>query len=769
MGPRDRRGAAPRARRRAAKSRSRRPRTAWSRARRPTRRSSSRRSIASRPPATATRVAAVVRRRAVHFITDGAMARPLDPAVVVHSVFEPAPTSRSPRSTSGRRSAGKDRCRRRPISRSPTSRPAADRCTSRSAAGTATICSISRLDMAAGEALRRSCRSTRGGDPRLRAHVEARRQRARVDDEAFAWIARAPPLAVTVVGDEHRVARACCCSGDPDVRATFVPPRRLQAGSEDVVDLRSLGAAGRAGHAGALLRAAGGRVLARRDRQRSRRRRSGTAAGSHPVVRGVDPFTFVDRARARCYQLRALTPIAAVGDGHAARLRRRVGGSARRSSSRFGAADSNLASAPAFPVLMATRSSGWRGRGRRSPRSAGADDVQRGACQRSRGPDGAAVPADRRARRRRSASSRARALLVGSGRRAEHVRRERRAIPQRLESDATRRLSAGRDAVRRARRARAAVVAVLRAGAFVARARRVVDVAAADHGVMARHLDCSRRAVAAALRSAASGWRLCVARTNFNPRQRALQAAVRSLLLAALALALARPVALDRIVAPVDRLRGRRLAQRRQPRDRGRGAADRRAQRAASARVTARIVAFGATARRSRHGGACARSAPIDARGIRQPMDRSQRHRSRGGAGAARGELAPGLRRPASSSSATASRHGRRRRERDRAAGGGAHPRVRRTAWPSIARRRVGRSDRSARADCRRRDVPGDRHRRQPARGHRDGRARAGDKLLAATPRSSLAGPDAGRARRAGSTRQALTCSRRRSRCRAIR
>jgi hypothetical protein len=28
---------------------------------------------------------------AVHFITDGATARPLDPAVVVHSVFEPAP------------------------------------------------------------------------------------------------------------------------------------------------------------------------------------------------------------------------------------------------------------------------------------------------------------------------------------------------------------------------------------------------------------------------------------------------------------------------------------------------------------------------------------------------------------------------------------------------------------------------------------------------------------------------------------------------------
>jgi hypothetical protein len=41
----------------------------------------------------------------------------------------------------------------------------------------------------------------RRGDPDLHAHVEAADNALDVDDDGFAWIARAQPLAVTVVGE----------------------------------------------------------------------------------------------------------------------------------------------------------------------------------------------------------------------------------------------------------------------------------------------------------------------------------------------------------------------------------------------------------------------------------------------------------------------------------------------------------------------------------------------------------------------------------------
>ena len=81
-----------------------------------------------------------------------------------------------------------------------------------------------------------------------------------MDDEAFAWVAHARPLAVTVVGTQTEWLRAAF-ERDPDVRATFVdpasyvaalPPRWRKARR---VDLRSLGAARGAGHSGAVLRA----------------------------------------------------------------------------------------------------------------------------------------------------------------------------------------------------------------------------------------------------------------------------------------------------------------------------------------------------------------------------------------------------------------------------------------------------------------------------------------------------------------------------------
>ena len=90
---------------------------------------------------------------------------------------------------------------------------------------------------------------------------------------------------------------------------------------------------------------------ARRAPRRTSARRDGSVPGSHPVVQGVDPLTLdVDRARG----LRGAGPRAgrAVGARHAARLRQRIAGHAASVVVTFGIGDSNLASAPAFPVLV---------------------------------------------------------------------------------------------------------------------------------------------------------------------------------------------------------------------------------------------------------------------------------------------------------------------------------------------------------------------------------------------------------------------------------
>ena len=56
--------------------------------------------------------------------------------------------------------------------------------------------------MHAGEALRQMVPLSRGGDRRLRVHVDAPHNALAVDDDAFAWIEHAAPVAVTVVGQQ---------------------------------------------------------------------------------------------------------------------------------------------------------------------------------------------------------------------------------------------------------------------------------------------------------------------------------------------------------------------------------------------------------------------------------------------------------------------------------------------------------------------------------------------------------------------------------------
>jgi hypothetical protein len=290
----------------------------------------------------------------VHFITDGAVARSLDRSVVVHSVFEPV-ANVAITAFDVRPSLGLDR-------RGPGSQIAEaylEVANFASAAqqvhivlvrGNVTI-GDSHIDMAAGEAYRQVIPLTRQGDPALRAHVEASQNALGVDDDGFAWIGRAQRLSVVVVGEHTEWLRRLLVS-DADVRATFVTPQAYRDGREDVTifdrwapatpPLRPALFFAPPPETPWLSDASG--VAA--DEERRPRWEN---AGSHPVLRGVDPLTIrVDRARGYSSPLLVAaarsargTPLVSVSE--TAERRFVVVG--------FGPSESNLASAPGFPVL----------------------------------------------------------------------------------------------------------------------------------------------------------------------------------------------------------------------------------------------------------------------------------------------------------------------------------------------------------------------------------------------------------------------------------
>ena len=232
--------------------------------------------------------------------------------------------------------------------------------------------------------------------------------------------------------------------------------------------------------------------------------------------------------------------------------------------------------------------------------------------------------------------------------------------------------------------------------AFVLALLRMVDVAAADHGMTWHDLRRLRRALAAA-RAAARVAGPRAARTNFNPRQRL--AAGGAAIAAARALALrAGPAGhLDGIVAAVRRLRRRRLAQRLEPRNRERGAARSTSSTRQLRPAHSRIVAFGTTALPlDEHRRRCAgwRRSIRDA-ASRAALDRSGTDLEAALDGRA-GELAPGHvprivlfsdgRRPLGTPA-----------PRSHPAGVGAHPGLRRAARRAVARRHLDRRDRCCR------------------------------------------------------------------------
>jgi hypothetical protein len=302
----------------------------------------------------------------VHFITDGATARLLPPGVVVHSVFEPAPnvavTAFDVRPSLSTTDAGDAYLEI--VNFGPAGQDVHVTLTR----GETSILDR-RVPMGAGEALRQVLPLGRGADPALHAHIEAAGNALAIDDDAFAWIEHAKPVAITVVGLHTEWLRPLL-AGDPDVRATFLDPSRYDlvvgenpgaqepARQEDLVifdgwaprDPPTRPAMYFAPPTDTpwLAPAASGPSRAWDGSEEKRPRWETT--GTHPVVLGVDPLTFKIE-KARPYGAAGLTTVAQSAGGTP--LIYISDTSARRFIVlTFGAWESNLASAPGFPVLM---------------------------------------------------------------------------------------------------------------------------------------------------------------------------------------------------------------------------------------------------------------------------------------------------------------------------------------------------------------------------------------------------------------------------------
>lgn len=305
---------------------------------------------------------------AVHFITDGAMARLLPPGVIVHSVFEAAAnvgvTAFDVRPSLSSTYAGDA------YLEIVNFAPAAQNVHVILTRGEASVLDR-RVSIGAGESLRQVLALGRGGDPALHAHVEAADNALDVDDDAFAWIAHAKPVSITVVGQQTGWLRPLV-TGDPDVKAVFLDPAGYdlavagEPGEPDPVIDEDLIIFDRWAPREPPARPAiyfapppelpwlaaqpAANTTAQVWDSTEERRPRWETAGTHPVVQGVDPLT-LKIEKARSYGAAGLMPIARSAQGtplvyvNDTPARRFV-------VLTFGAAESNLASAPGFPVLM---------------------------------------------------------------------------------------------------------------------------------------------------------------------------------------------------------------------------------------------------------------------------------------------------------------------------------------------------------------------------------------------------------------------------------
>lgn len=273
---------------------------------------------------------------AVHFISDGSAIRPADQPVTLHSVYQSAANVAITAFDVRPKDAGQSEIYLEATNYGPRGET---RVTVRR--GEASILERT-LTVEDGQSVRYVIPIETAGQPRITAQVDAEDDALPIDDEAFALIPSAEPLRVAVVGaDTGWLARLL--TQTPGVEPRFVAPADYRAADEDVVIFDEWAPAADAPAKIPALLFHPPAADAEDPRW--------IAAGTHPVLRGVDPLT-LSIARTGQYGAAGLTTIAAsTGELPLISIRDRTD-APRLVVVGFGARGSNLANAPAFPVLI---------------------------------------------------------------------------------------------------------------------------------------------------------------------------------------------------------------------------------------------------------------------------------------------------------------------------------------------------------------------------------------------------------------------------------
>jgi hypothetical protein len=281
---------------------------------------------------------------ATHFFTDGALLRPLDPAVVVHSVFRPAPNvaitafgARPATSSASTASAYLE------VANYATTLQRTHVTVTRGAS----VIADRWIDLTPAEVSQQVIPLDATGGATLRARVSAAGNALDIDDEAVAWLANGDPISVTVVSNEPDDLSGLFAH-DPAIHATFVRASEYKPSSADVLVFDRWAPPEAPNRPALYLAPPAVPWLAKAGRDEVLPQWSATE--SHPILSGVDPFA-LDISRSRRYEGPALKPIARSAQGtplvsvlDAPGLRGVLVG--------FSTADSNLTNVPAFPILV---------------------------------------------------------------------------------------------------------------------------------------------------------------------------------------------------------------------------------------------------------------------------------------------------------------------------------------------------------------------------------------------------------------------------------
>ena len=280
----------------------------------------------------------------VHFITDGAVDRALDPGVTIHSVYEAAPNVAvvafevRPATAAGEKAQA--------YLEVANYSPQAQAIRYTITRGTAVILDTS-VDLAAGDVGRQVVPLDVQGDARLRVRVNAPNNALKIDDDAVAWMHGTEPLKVAVVS-ENPGPLALLLRADPSVSPTFLTPATYRPGRDDVIvfDRWLPPAAPSRPSLYVAPPSAAWLGTATADEHAPR----WVTVGDHPILHGLDPLT-LDIKKAHAYEGGPLVPVARSAKGTA--LVSVIDTADRRAVVLgFAFGDSNLAFARAFPVLI---------------------------------------------------------------------------------------------------------------------------------------------------------------------------------------------------------------------------------------------------------------------------------------------------------------------------------------------------------------------------------------------------------------------------------